>query len=187
MPRSRKAASPSGSESIFTAWHNSTVLMVDDDPTTLEFVKKFLERAGYTRWVATTNSREALSLIAREQPDIVLLDLIMPGVNGFEILAGIRGSETARYTPVIVLTAETNPDAQLRALELGATDFLTKPVNPAELRLRVRNALAFKAWRLGGRGNVRTDLQTTFHADLFARQDAPQPDRVWRAHGEYGR
>jgi diguanylate cyclase (GGDEF)-like protein len=121
--------------------------MVDDDPTTLEFVKKFLERAGYTRWVATTNSREALSLIAREQPDIVLLDLIMPGVNGFEILAGIRGSETARYTPVIVLTAETNPDAQLRALELGATDFLTKPVNPAELRLRVRNALAFKAYQ----------------------------------------
>src|SRR5689334_18045315 len=134
-------------EGAFAAWHNSSVLMVDDDATTLQFVRKFLERAGYTRFVATTDSREALQLIVAEQPDIVLLDLNMPDVNGFEILSGIRSSANARYTPVIILTADTNPDAQLQALELGATDFLTKPVNPAELRLRVRNALAFKAYQ----------------------------------------
>jgi len=136
-----------GAGSVFTPLSNSTVMMIDDDQTTLDFVQKFLERAGYTSFISTPDSRKALPLITQTQPDIVLLDLNMPGVSGFEILAGIRSREEVRYTPVIILTAETDPETQLRALELGATDFLTKPVNPSELRLRVRNALAFKAYQ----------------------------------------
>jgi diguanylate cyclase (GGDEF)-like protein len=140
--------SPSNqNEGLFAVLHNSTVMMIDDDLTTLEFVQKFLERAGYTRLISTANPRTAMSLIEQTQPDIVLLDLMMPDVNGFEILAGMRRRDDMRYTPVIVLTADSAPGAQLKALDLGATDFLTKPVNPSELRLRVRNALAFKAYQ----------------------------------------
>src|SRR5690242_12131299 len=121
-------------DELFAALHNSSVLLIDDDPTTLDFVEKFLERAGYSRIVATTDARKALPLITEKQPDIILLDLIMPEVSGFEILSAIRAREDVRYTPVIILTADTDPEAQLKALGLGATDFLTKPVNPTELR-----------------------------------------------------
>src|SRR5437773_7610928 len=79
-----------GAEHIFTALRNSTVMMVDDDRTTLDFVQKFLQRAGYTSFIATTDPRDALRLITQKRPDIVLLDLMMPDVSGFEILASMR-------------------------------------------------------------------------------------------------
>jgi diguanylate cyclase len=134
-------------EGPFSALRNSTVMMVDDDPLMLEVVQTFLEEAGYTSFVTTSQPKEALGLIAQRQPDILLLDLMMPEMNGFQILEGLRSQEQLRYTPVIILTAESEPEARLKALELGATDFLTKPVDPSELRLRLRNALAFKAYQ----------------------------------------
>jgi diguanylate cyclase (GGDEF)-like protein len=134
-------------EGPFEALRNSTVMMVDDDPMMLEVVQTFLEEAGYTSFVTTSQPAGAVALIEQRQPDILLLDLMMPEVNGFQILEALRSHEQLRYTPVIVLTAESDPEARLRALELGATDFLTKPVDPSELRLRLRNALAFKAYQ----------------------------------------
>jgi diguanylate cyclase (GGDEF)-like protein len=136
-----------GPEGTFAALRNSTVMMVDDDPMMLEVVQTFLEEAGYTSFVTTSQPLEALALIEQRQPDIVLLDLMMPKMNGFQILEALREHEHLRYTPVIMLTAESDPEARLKALELGATDFLTKPVDPSELRLRLRNALAFKAYQ----------------------------------------
>src|SRR3954447_1701048 len=136
-----------GPEGPFGALRNSTVMMVDDDPLMIEVVQTFLEEAGYTQFVTTSKPVEAFGLIAQHQPDILLLDLMMPEVTGFQILQALREHEHLRYTPVIILTAESDPDARLKALELGATDFLTKPVDPSELRLRLRNALAFKAYQ----------------------------------------
>ena len=136
-----------GPEGPFSALRNSTVMMVDDDPLMLEVVQTFLEEAGYTSFVTTSKPTEALALIGQKQPDILLLDLMMPELNGFKILEALREHEHLRYMPVIILTAESDPEARLRALELGATDFLTKPVDPSELRLRLRNALAFKAYQ----------------------------------------
>ena len=95
-----------------------------------------------------------MELFAEQRPDILLLDLMMPEVSGFDILAQIRAHEELRYTPVIILTAESDPVAKLKALELGATDLLTKPVDPSELRLRLRNALAFKSLS-GSSGRLR--------------------------------
>src|SRR5689334_19105775 len=142
-----KAGSAMGNpEGPFGALRNSTVMMVDDDPLMIEVVQTFLEEAGYTQFVTTSKPVEAFGLIAQHQPDILLLDLMMPEVTGFQILQALREHEHLRYTPVIILTAESDPDARLQALELGATDFLTKPVDPSELRLRLRNALAFKAY-----------------------------------------
>jgi diguanylate cyclase (GGDEF)-like protein len=88
-----------------------------------------------------------MGLLERHRPDALLLDLSMPGLSGFDILTQIRAHEELRYTPVIILTGESDTEARLRALELGATDFLTKPVDPSELVLRMRNVLAFKAYQ----------------------------------------
>ena len=126
---------------------SSTVMMVDDDPIMLEVVQTYLEEAGYTSFVTTSEPAKAMELFLQRRPDILLLDLMMPEVSGFDILAQIRTHEELRYTPVIILTAESEPKAKLKALELGATDLLTKPVDPSELRLRLRNALAFKAYQ----------------------------------------
>jgi diguanylate cyclase (GGDEF)-like protein len=125
----------------------SRVMMVDDDRTMLEVVQTYLEEAGYTNFITTTQSTQALALFAEHRPDVLLLDLTMPGIDGFDILAKIRSHGALRYTPVVVLTAETGPKAKLHALELGATDFLTKPVDPSELKLRLRNVLVFKAYQ----------------------------------------
>jgi diguanylate cyclase len=78
---------------------------------------------------------------------LILLDLMMPGVSGYELLRQFRADEQLRYTPIIVMTASSDPKSKLRALELGATEFLSKPVDEAELTLRVRNSLAFKVYQ----------------------------------------
>jgi diguanylate cyclase (GGDEF)-like protein len=126
---------------------NATILMVDDEPINLEVIQAFLEDEGYKNFVTTEDSTQALELAAKVQPDVVLLDLIMPKVNGFDILTAMRASEEFQHTPVIILTSATDADAKLEALELGATDFLGKPVDPSELALRLRNTLAAKAYQ----------------------------------------
>ena len=140
-------AAMSGPESPFAVLSGSLVMMVDDEPLMLEMVQSFLEEAGYRSFVTTSEPTEAMGLMLLRRPDVLLLDLTMPGISGFDILAQVRAHEELRYTPVIVLTAESGPEAKLRALELGATDFLTKPVDSSELQLRLRNALAFKAYQ----------------------------------------
>ncbi len=131
----------------FSAIRHATILMVDDDPVMLMAVEAFLDEVGYGSFVTTTRPRETLDLIAEHQPDVVLLDLMMPEVSGFDVLQSIRAVEAHRYLPVIVLSGESDPAARLKALGLGATDFLTKPVDPSELQLRVRNTLAFKVYQ----------------------------------------
>jgi diguanylate cyclase (GGDEF)-like protein len=106
-----------------------------------------LEEAGYRRFITTSKPTEAMGLLEQSRPDVLLLDLSMPMVSGFDILAQVRAHDELRYIPIIILTAESTAEAKLRALKLGATDFLTKPVDPSELQLRVRNALAFKAYQ----------------------------------------
>ena len=131
----------------FAAIRHATILMVDDDPVMLIAVEAFLDEVGYGSFVKTSKPKDTLALMEEHQPDVVLLDLMMPEVSGFEVLSSIRAVEQHRYLPVIVLSGESEPAARLHALELGATDFLTKPVDPSELQLRVRNTLAFKVYQ----------------------------------------
>lgn len=119
------------------------VMMVDDDPMMTELIQTHLEDAGYCNFVATNDPRDTLPMLRREQPGVLLLDLMMPMVSGFDVLEAIRADPALRYTSVIVLTAAAKEDAKLHALQLGATDFLSKPVDPSELVLRVRNTLAY--------------------------------------------
>ncbi len=125
---------------------DAKVMMVDDEPLMTDLIQAHLEEAGYANFVSTNAPLEALELLRRERPGVLLLDLMMPELSGFELLSAIRADRALRYTPVIVLTAATGADAKLRALRLGATDFLAKPVDASELVLRVRNTLAFRQY-----------------------------------------
>ena len=134
-------------DDLYQALHEATVMMVDDEPTTIDVLQTFLETEGYKRFITTSESVHAMDLVASENPDVLLLDLNMPNVTGFDILARLRGDQRYRYTPVIVLTSATDSETKLKALQLGASDFLAKPVDPSELALRLRNTLAAKAYQ----------------------------------------
>lgn len=121
------------------------IMLVDDEPYNIMVAQKFLEGAGYERFVSTTNASAALELIADEQPDVILLDVMMPHVSGLDILHALSVDRQWRNIPVIILTAASDAETKKTALELGATDFLSKPVDAHELVPRVRNALVIKA------------------------------------------
>lgn len=125
----------------------ATIMLVDDARTVLHFLNSTLEEHGYQHIISTSDSRLAYDLLAQHQPDLVLLDVHMPEVTGFDILERMRKSEDHKHTPVIILTGATDTETRLNALQLGATDFLSKPVDSSELILRVRNTLAAKAYR----------------------------------------
>jgi len=119
-----------------------TVVVVDDQITNVEFMEALLERNGFQHVVGVTDPRRALEGIVAHDADLVVLDLLMPHVDGYEVLQGLRDALPAdRFLPVLVMTADATPEARQRALDLGATDFLTKPVNPLEATLRIRNLL----------------------------------------------
>ena len=126
---------------------DAVIMMVDDEPITMEVSQAFLEEAGYRNFVLVDESPKAIDIIEQRRPDVVLLDLMMPEVSGFDILRALRANDDLKHLPVIVLTSSVDSETKLEALELGATDFLAKPVDPSELRLRVRNTLAAKAYQ----------------------------------------
>lgn len=136
---------------------DAVLMLVDDDSLNVDMVQAHLEDAGYRHFVTTSQSREALDLIRHHRPDVVLLDLQMPVVSGLEILGAMREDPGLAGIAVLVVTASIDREQRLRALGLGATDFLQKPVDPVELVLRLRNTLEAKAWR---ERLARTDLLT---------------------------
>ncbi|MFT5697760.1 MAG: diguanylate cyclase (GGDEF)-like protein [Desulforhopalus sp.] len=125
---------------------NATIMMVDDEPITMAVVQTFLEEFGYTNFIQVDDSLKVMDALETELPDILLLDLIMPGKSGMDILAEIRNHPRISRLPVVILTASSDAQDKLEALELGATDFLSKPVDQSELGLRIRNTLAAKAY-----------------------------------------
>jgi diguanylate cyclase (GGDEF)-like protein len=130
-----------------TGLTEATIMMVDDEPLNIEMTEAFLEDAGYRNFVSTTQSEDAVELMRSERPSLLLLDLSMPKVNGMQILNLMRADAALRHVPVIVLTSTHDPQVKLQALSLGAMDFLSKPVDPSELALRIRNTLAATVYR----------------------------------------
>ena len=123
---------------------NCCVMIVDDEEANVFTVRQYLRRNGYTNFVTCVDATQALPLAQSKNPDLVLLDINMPGVNGLQILHAINQDQRLQRTPVVILTAEAEQSIRTASLQLGATDFLTKPVDPAELLLRVRNTLTVK-------------------------------------------
>jgi putative two-component system response regulator len=125
----------------------SKLMVVDDEPTNVKIVRRLLELEGFSQFVTTTDGRKAMTLIRDERPDCVLLDLMMPFVTGLDVLDEMRHDPATAHIPAIILTAVTDHKVRCEALKRGATDFLNKPVDPAELAPRVFNVLTVKAYQ----------------------------------------
>ncbi len=131
----------------FARLQHASIMIVDDEEITLEVLQTFLEEAGYNKFALVVDSTTAMAELRKHRPDVLLLDVVMPEVSGFDILSALRLQPIFLHLPVIILTSSTDAATKLRALDLGATDFLSKPVDPSELALRVRNTLAAKAYQ----------------------------------------
>lgn len=121
------------------------ILIVDDKLENRKLFGEILSSEGYTL-ISVASGEEALASIRTELPDLVLLDFMMPGLNGVEVAASIKSDAATRNIPVIILTALDDRESRLRGLTAGAEDFLTTPVDAIELRMRVRNLLRLKAY-----------------------------------------
>ena len=126
---------------------DQTLLVVDDNEDNLYTLTLRLTREGYKHIVKAGNGREALELLRAQPFDLVLLDIMMPEMNGYEALAAIKGDARLRHIPVIMISAVDEIDSVIRCIEQGAEDYLSKPFNPVLLRARVSACLEKKRLR----------------------------------------
>jgi signal transduction histidine kinase len=120
------------------------ILIVDDEPRNRTLLEVMLAPEGFQLLTAGTGE-EALEVVARQPPDLILLDVMMPGMDGFQVTAKLKGDPATKHVPVIMVTALDDRSARMMGLSVGAEDFLSKPVDRAELLARVRNLLRLKA------------------------------------------
>lgn len=125
------------------------ILVIDDNPDNSKLVKQFLEWAGYQNVQAVNDPEVGIQMVGEEPPDLLLLDLHMPKIDGYQVLTKVRSQpQQGDELPILVFTADTSPEARQKALNLGASDFLTKPGDAIEIILRVRNFLRTRQMHL---------------------------------------
>src|SRR5580704_6730844 len=137
---------------------NARILVVDDQEANLRLIEGMLRVAGYTCVQSTTNPSEVSELYRQNRYGLILLDLQMPGMDGFQVMEDLKEIEGDGYLPVLVITAQ--PAHKLRALEAGAKDFVSKPFDMAELRARVHNILEVRLLHLKAREHGRVLEET---------------------------
>ncbi|MBI3775100.1 MAG: response regulator [Gammaproteobacteria bacterium] len=118
---------------------NANLLIVDDQEVNVSLLVQLLSEAGYSRVTTTMNPLEVCALHSKHRYDLILLDLQMPGMDGFQIMEGLNANAAGGYLPVLVITAQ--PDHKLRALQAGAKDFISKPFDLVEVKTRIHNML----------------------------------------------
>ncbi len=118
---------------------NASILIVDDQGPNVQLLERLLGDAGYINVVSSMNPQEVCALHRKHRHDLILLDLQMPGMDGFQVMEALKTNAADAYLPVIVLTAQ--PGHKLRALQAGAKDFISKPFDLVEVRTRIRNML----------------------------------------------
>ena len=126
--------------------HNAKVLIVDDQEANVRLLDRMLRGAGYASIASTMDPHEVCELHRKNRYDLILLDLVMPGMDGFQVMEGLKEIEKDGYLPVLVITAE--PEHKLRALKAGAKDFISKPLDLAEVLTRVYNMLEVRVLHL---------------------------------------
>jgi PAS domain S-box-containing protein len=117
----------------------ASILIVDDQETNVSLLEQMLREAGYTCFASTTNPREVCALHRKNRYDLILLDLQMPDMDGFQVMEGLKTNDADAYLPVLVITAQ--PGHKLRALQAGAKDFISKPFDLVEVKTRIHNML----------------------------------------------
>lgn len=128
-----------------TDMRTSRIWIIDDASVNVKVVRRHLNDEGYANVEGFTNPRVALQHIEETTPDAVLLDIMMPEMSGIEVLKILRSRSDTAHTPILILSASNDRETRLEALDLGATDFLAKPVDRVELIARLRNVLRFKS------------------------------------------
>ena len=123
------------------SFRNARILIIDDEPVNIDLLRRVLERAGFHRLETTTDSREAASLYITFRPDLILLDLHMPHLDGLQVMDELNQIAEASYLPILMLTGDITPEARREALSRGAKDFVNKPFHTDEVLLRIRTLL----------------------------------------------
>ncbi|MBA2672301.1 response regulator [Ramlibacter sp.] len=124
---------------IALPFRDARILIVDDQPTNIALLEETLHQAGYTQVTSTMDPTQVCALHQRNDYDLILLDLQMPGMDGFQVIEALKTNERDAYLPVLVITAQ--PGHKVRALQAGAKDFLSKPFDLVEAKTRVHNML----------------------------------------------
>src|SRR5438045_1928556 len=125
---------------------SAKILIVDDHEANVLLLERILRGASYTGVTSTTDPRQVCDLHRQNRYDLILLDLQMPGIDGFQVMEALKAIETDSYLPVLVITAQ--PEHKLRALKAGARDFVTKPFDLPEVLMRVHNMLEVRLLHL---------------------------------------
>ena len=151
------------------------VLIVDDDRHNRDLLEAMLSQDGYLLQTAGSGE-EALDMVTAQRPDLILLDVMMPGMDGFQVARTIKGNQKTRNVPIIMITALGDRDARLLGLKAGAEDFLTKPVDRTELSVRVRNLLRLKVY-----GDYHDQYSQRLEGEIGLRAaDLVESERLYR-------
>ena len=156
--------------------HQPCVLIVDDERQNRQLLEVMLTPQGW-RIATATSGEEALALVAREPPDLILLDVMMPGMDGYQVTSAIKANPATKSIPVVMVTAMDAHDARMRGLEAGAEDFLCKPIDRAELCARVKNLLRLKAY-----GDYQDRYSQILESEVGSRTaDLVDSERLYRS------
>jgi signal transduction histidine kinase len=148
--------------------NNGTILLVDDTPTNLDVLFHYLDNFGFEVFVAI-NGEDALQQAEHALPDLILLDVMMPGIDGFEVCRRLKESPTTRHIPVIFMTALSSTTDKLRGFEVGAVDYVTKPLQYKEVLARVTTHLTLQRLQVDLQNNIRELELRNQELDAFAR------------------
>ncbi|MFH1624600.1 MAG: response regulator, partial [Pseudomonadota bacterium] len=153
----------------------SKILVVDDNPQNVVMLTKYLNIEGYDV-VPAYNGEEALKKVKSDEPDLILLDIMMPGVNGYEVCKTLKEDDETKFIPVVMITALKELEDKIKAIEVGADDFLSKPFNRVELLTRVKSLLKVK--------HFHDDLDTSQNVIFTLALAVEAKDPYTRGHSE---
>ncbi len=165
---------------------SGTILAADDEPANLDVLRRLMGRHGY-QFVSAPDGEQALEAVRRDRPDIVLLDLEMPKINGFEVCRRLKADPQTRLIPVVIITGQAAAEDRIRGIDAGADDFLTKPFNVPELLARVRSLVRLKRYtdELDSAESVILSLGLTVEArDPYTRGHCARLARYATALGD---
>jgi PAS domain S-box-containing protein len=164
---------------------HARILIVDDQESSIALLKLILSEAGFTAVTSTTDARQVCELHRKHRYDLILLDLLMPGMYGFQVIDGLKEIEPDGDLPVLVISAQ--PDYKMRAIQAGAKEFVTKPLNRAEVLTHVHNMLKARLARKATHGDRNAEEQATHERtaklreseEMFRQFVACFPDALW--------